>query len=104
MTDLTLTDVLRRMDRRIKDQRKPGIEDVKTWAEALYRIRARDDQAVRGFIDRDIQQRKEIERLREALGHLDAAAHVSRENQGGWLGAPFVEQIVRAALAKEEDK
>jgi len=64
MTDLTLTDVLRRMDRRIKDQRKPGIEDVKTWAEALYRIRARDDQAVRGFIDRDIQQRKEIERLR----------------------------------------
>jgi hypothetical protein len=47
-------------------------------------------------------QKREIERLREALGHLDAAAHVSRENQGGWLGAPFVEQIVRAALAKED--
>jgi FtsZ-binding cell division protein ZapB len=44
----------------------------------------------------------EIERLRGALGHLDAAAHVSRENQGGWLGAPFVEQIVHAAL--KEDK
>jgi hypothetical protein len=89
MTDLTLTDVLRRMDRRIKDQRKPSIEDVKTWAEALYRIRARDDQAVRGFIDRDIQQRKEIERLREENTRLrslvefepDLEAALAKENK-----------------------
>jgi len=94
MTDLTLTDVLRRMDRRIKDQRKPGIEDVKTWAEALYRIRARDDQAVRGFIDRDIQQRKEIERLREALDSIALSYH------GCYLCEEKAE-MARAALAKE---
>jgi capsule polysaccharide export protein KpsE/RkpR len=70
MIDITITDLLIRMDRHIKDQRKPRIEDVKTWIKSLDRIRARDDQAVRGFIDRDIQQRKEIERLK---GELDVA-------------------------------
>jgi hypothetical protein len=88
MTDLTLTDVLRRMDRRIKDQRKPSIEDVQGWADALYRIRARDDQAVRGFIDRDIQQREEIERLREERDTL----------------ARMVNRVAELEAALKEDK
>ena len=67
MNDMTLTDIISEMRQRVKDQCEPGIENVKVWAESLYRLRARDDQAFRGFLDRDTQQRLEIESLKEKL-------------------------------------
>jgi|AACY02.16.fsa_nt_gi hypothetical protein len=72
---MTRADVIREIKQRIEDECEPGIENVKTWADAL-------EAAMR-------EKDAEIERLREALECISTAK--------GTAG-----QVARAALAARE--